>query len=374
MAIGGKATAEGTGRYARKQQQVDSAHYRENAGIRISDLGIGTYLGSHDEETDQRYTEAVAEALQKGINVVDTAINYRFQRSERSVGEAVRRSIENGAVRRDEIVIATKGGFLSFDGAPPRDPMAYLQETFFDSGIIRPQDIVAGCHSMHPDYVRHQLHSSLKNLGLDTIDIYYLHNVETQLEEIDNPEFEKRLGSAFSALEEEAANGAIVRYGLATWDGFRVPPSVRNHLSLERILEIAKSAGGERHRFSVVQLPFNFVYREAAVAPTQMWKGRLVPFLHAAAEANILVMASVPLFQGKLLGQLPAPLAAEFKGVRTDAQRAISFVAATPGLHTALAGMSSITHVEENTNYLQAPRLDSSAWVRIIQNLGRSFA
>src|SRR5439155_23840451 len=56
----------------------------------VSSLGNGTYLGRDDDWTDAAYTVAVRRALQLGINVVDTAINYRNQRSERAVGRALR--------------------------------------------------------------------------------------------------------------------------------------------------------------------------------------------------------------------------------------------------------------------------------------------
>lgn len=51
----------------------------------MSSVGIGTYLGEPDEATDQAYTAAVTRAVELSANVIDTAINYRFQRSERSI-------------------------------------------------------------------------------------------------------------------------------------------------------------------------------------------------------------------------------------------------------------------------------------------------
>ncbi len=56
----------------------------------LSPIGIGTYLGNADEATDLSYTRAIVRAVQLGVNVIDTAANYRFQRSERSIGEALK--------------------------------------------------------------------------------------------------------------------------------------------------------------------------------------------------------------------------------------------------------------------------------------------
>src|SRR5437868_3436600 len=93
------ATAEATRRYAaRFAASAAAGHYREPIGCGtpdeaaplLSSLGIGTYLGEPDSPTDAAYTEAVVAAIEGGINVVDTAINYRLQRSERSIGAALR--------------------------------------------------------------------------------------------------------------------------------------------------------------------------------------------------------------------------------------------------------------------------------------------
>src|SRR5437879_9440302 len=83
------ATPEGTRRYA--QRFAGSAvpgHFREQQRLLLSSIGIGTYLGEPDARTDQAYTDAAIAAVTGGINVIDSAINYRFQRSERSIGAA----------------------------------------------------------------------------------------------------------------------------------------------------------------------------------------------------------------------------------------------------------------------------------------------
>ena len=68
------------------------------------------------------------------------------------------------------------------------------------------------------------LDMSRANLGLDTIDIYYIHNPETQLASVSGPEFLERIRRAFELLEQQVAGGKIGVYGAATWNGFRVAP------------------------------------------------------------------------------------------------------------------------------------------------------
>src|SRR5581483_8408379 len=111
----GCATPEGTARF-RDASGAALGHFRQAAGsLWLSSLGIGTYLGRDDAATDARYAASVRRALQLGLNVVDTAINYRNQRSERAVGAALRESGEG----RDGVVVCTKGGYLAFDGGRP---------------------------------------------------------------------------------------------------------------------------------------------------------------------------------------------------------------------------------------------------------------
>src|SRR5207247_905662 len=152
--ISGSATAEGTKRYlTRLASTVVPAHFRELEGIAVATIGLGTYLGREDGATDVMYQDAIALALELGVNTIDTAINYRHQRSERSVRAALASAISGGAVRRDEVVVATKGGYIPFDGAVPRDARAWFTQTYLDTGIVRPGDVVAGTHCMTPRYL-----------------------------------------------------------------------------------------------------------------------------------------------------------------------------------------------------------------------------
>ena len=226
--IPGFATAEGTERYRRRFPQLEKAgHFRRlqqvpGAGeLWLPSIGLGTYLGEPDEATDQRYTEAIAEALRSGINLLDTAINYRHQRSERNIGHALAKLMDAG-IRRDEVVVCTKTGYLSFDGDMPADPRAYFMKEYVEPGTLKPQEVAGGMHCMAPRYLADQIERSRHNLGLETIDLFYVHNPESQLGEVPREEFRKRLKSAFEMLEKAVKDGAIRLYGTATWNAYRV--------------------------------------------------------------------------------------------------------------------------------------------------------
>ena len=369
--ISGSATAEGTKRYlTRLGSAVDAAHFRELDGIAVATIGLGTYLGREDGETDVMYQDAIARALALGVNVVDTAINYRHQRSERSIRAALASAISGATVRRDEVVVATKGGYIPFDGAVPRDARAWFTQTYLDTGIVRPGDVAAGSHCMTPRYLADQIERSRTNLGLETIDIYHVHNPEAQLEEVDRPEFLARAGGAFEALEQAVRDGKIRRYGTATWNGYREDPGARGYLSLAELVGVARAVAGPDHHFKVIQLPYNLAMSEAFTRANQKVDGGFVPVLEAARRLGVYVMASASVYQGHLTRNLPPLVTELLPGFETDAQRALQFVRSTPGIGTALIGMKSTAHVEENAAVARRPPTPWSEFQRLFSAAG----
>lgn len=298
--------------------------------LKLSSIGIGTYLGNADTATDVSYTNAVVRAVQLGCNVIDSAANYRFQRSERSIGEALKKLREQGFAR-EELVICTKGGYLPFDGTPPRNLREYVNETFVKPGIASFEDVVGGSHCMTPAYLQSQLDQSLRNMGLEYVDVYYIHNPESQLRHISEPEFYSRLKLAFERLEQNRSEGKLANYGVATWDGFRTAAGSGNHHSLVRMIELAREIGGEDHGFRFIQLPFNIAMPEATTVANETIDGEQMTVLEAAKRLGVTVIASASLLQGRI-----------------DPQAAIEFVRSNPGITTALIGMSRVEHVEEN--------------------------
>jgi aryl-alcohol dehydrogenase-like predicted oxidoreductase len=348
--LAGHATADGTARYAaRFAATLAPEHFRpREGGLRVASVGIGTYLGREDDATDALYRAAVARALERGLNMIDSAINYRHQRSERAIGAALADLVARGVVQRDEVLVATKGGFVAFDAAVPPDPGAYFTETYLRPGLVRPEDVAGGSHCMAPRYLEDQIDRSRRNLGLETLDVYYVHNPETQLREVERPEFLRRIRDAFGALENAAREGKIRCYGTATWDGYRQDPGSPDYLSLEEMVAAARDAGGPGHHFEVIQLPYNLAMPEAMTRANQRVGDEMVSMLEAARRLNLYVIASASVYQGQLTRKLPDLIADYLPGLSTDAQRALQFVRSTPGIGTALVGMKSVAHVEEN--------------------------
>lgn len=341
------ATTEGTEKYAARFPNAAEDHFRKAQGLTISSIGIGTYLGNWDAQTDENYTSAVEKFVESGGNVIDTAANYRFQRSERNIGSALRNLSEKG-FGREEIVICTKGGYLPFDTEPPSDVRGYFEENFVKKGIATFDELVGGSHCMSPDYLQNQLDQSLKNMQISAIDVYYIHNPESQLSAVDKSTFEARLSKAFEVLEKNRAMGKLQFYGVATWNGFRISPQEKGYHSLERMVDIAKQIGGANHGFKFIQLPFNLAMPEAYLLSNQAFEGKVYSAIEAAKNLGVSVMISGSIMQGKLSANLPDNIRKIFGNLDSDAQTGLQFVRSTPNVTTALIGMSQANHVAEN--------------------------
>lgn len=334
----------GTKSFADNFSGASTEHFRDAQGLSLSSIGIGTYLGNWDEATDENYKNSIIKYIELGGNVIDTASNYRFQRSERNIGKALRET----KAKRDELFLATKGGFLPFDNEPPSDVQSYFEENFVKKGIATFDDLVGGSHCMTPDYLQSQIDQSLENIGVEGLDLFYIHNPESQLAGgIEKPIFEAKIAKAFERLEENRANGKINYYGVATWNGFRVMPDKPEYHSLERFVQIAKQVGGDENGFKFIQLPHNLAMPEAHLVPNQPANGKAVSTIQAANDLDVSVMVSGSILQGQLASGVPMHIR-ETLGGKTDAQTSLQFVRSTPGVTTALVGMASDLHVEEN--------------------------
>jgi aryl-alcohol dehydrogenase-like predicted oxidoreductase len=349
--ISGHASAESTRSFAsRFSSRFVDDFYRDLADLSVSSIGMGTYLGECDDVEDRRYEHLLAAGIECGLNLIDTAINYRCQRSERAVGNAIREAINSGVVSRDELVVCTKAGYVPLEKEPPssRDAYkAYLASEYFDPGVMSASDVVAGGHCLKPGFLSNQIERSRTNLGLDCIDVFYIHNPEQQLDALSRPEFLQAIREAFAELEANVASGKIGMYGCATWNGFRVFPANKSYLSLSELVAAAVDVGGKDHHFRVIQLPVNLAMTEAIRLPSQHDGTTNYSLVEIARNAGISVIASAALMQSQLTRDLPPAARDLFPGLETDAQRAIAFVRSLP-VTSALVGMRSVEHLKEN--------------------------
>lgn len=155
--LNGFATPVGTKKYLEYaiQKGKPTSHFRIFDNLFLSSIGMGTYLGQVSSEDDKDIENAVYESIKSGaINVIDTAINYRAMKSEKSIGRALYRLIKDDIISRDEVFISTKNDYITNDGDYPTvDVMEYIQKMFISTEIIKPNDISSGYNVLNPNYI-----------------------------------------------------------------------------------------------------------------------------------------------------------------------------------------------------------------------------
>ncbi|HMH09845.1 MAG TPA: aldo/keto reductase, partial [Candidatus Nitrosopolaris rasttigaisensis] len=177
--LSGYATPNGTMKYvdyATQQKGKPASHFRVFEGLYLSSIGIGTYLGEMTAEDDKAVENAVYQSVKSGaVNILDTAINYRAMKSEKSIGRGLSRLINDGIISRDQVFICTKNGYITNDGDYPAiDVMEYVQKMYIATGIIKPDDISSGYNVLNPAYIERCIDKSLLNMHLSTIDLVYV--------------------------------------------------------------------------------------------------------------------------------------------------------------------------------------------------------
>jgi len=149
------------------------------AGPKVGAIGLGcmgmSWAYQESERDDETSVEVIREALDRGVTLLDTADIYGDGHNEELVGRAV-------TGRRDEVVLATKLGLVVDDLAT--------------NAIHRDGS---------PAHVRHAVEASLRRLGTDVIDLYYLHRVDPAVP----------LAETWSAMADLVAEGKVRQLGLS---------------------------------------------------------------------------------------------------------------------------------------------------------------
>lgn len=276
-------------------------HKMEN----ISKIGLGTHLGSFSDEDSRQYEEGVAFAVRNGITGIDTAINYRGMRSEKDIGKAIGALLASGEVHREDIFLATKAGLLFGDVTSGLNPMRYLQEVLAPKGICM-QDFGAyeGLYqTINPDFYEIALQISLQNLGVDTVDVHYIHIPEITRAQLTEDTFYKRLAQLIAWYEEKVKEGKIRFYGLAFEMLAMEPEEEKWYINIEKVGQIAREIEGGDCHFKYIQIPYNRKYPYAATVRNQPFQGEDCTLVEAAHRMGMQVVGSMPLDCGEGFGK-----------------------------------------------------------------------
>ena len=366
--LNGYATPGGTKKYADKavQKGKPPSHFRLFDEMHLSSIGMGTYLGSPNAEDDKAMEEAIYESVKSGaVNVIDTAINYRAMKSEKSIGRALSRLVKDGIVSREEVFICTKNGYITNDGDYPGiDVMEYMQNMFIANGLIDSSDISSGYNVLNPNYLARCIDKSLLNMHLSTVDLVYIHNAfESWHNDVSREQFMEMLSNVFEVYERYRSNGKIRYYGMATWTCFRVPEDNEEYLSLEEVVNLAEKVGGAQHGFRFIQLPYNLSYSEALLLKNQTVQSeRKLTILEAAARLDVKVFTSIPLFQSRLLSaKIP-----DYMGLTDQVAKLVQVIRSSPSVIAPLIGYKKPEHVEQNLRIANIPPLSEEEFGQAI--------
>ena len=368
-----QATPQSTLDFAKKFSYYKDFYVKHNNLI-FSKLGIGTFNKEPYKEENYvfHYIAGVKEAIKNGINLIDTASNYRYGQSEKEIGEALKELIDENEITREELVICSKGGFIQLDFPFPKNPYTWIEDNIINQKLATKDDIELDQHCMTPDYLEWSCEKSLENLGVKSIDIYYLHNPEMQLIKLGHEKFLKKIETIFKRFEKMADKGMIKYYGVAVWNAFINDKYSQEHINLEDLLEIAKKVGGLNHRFKYIQTPFNIAKTSIYTMPTQIVKGEKCTLLQAAHRMNIGVISSSSLLQMNLFKnsfKAETGYLLDSKMVlENDIQLALQFVRSTPGLISSLFASKVPIHIKKNleiTKIKATPRSNYDLMYRV---------
>jgi aryl-alcohol dehydrogenase-like predicted oxidoreductase len=280
MRIPGKATTAATTTYFQQHPTVCSSTV-PTLGWQISQAGFGSYrvtLGEKNHEQALRF------ALQNGINLIDSSSNYGDGGAERLIGRVLTEQIDAGDLRREQMVVVSKAGYLqgfnySLAQQRKKEGRPFPNLVKYAEGLD---------HCIHPDFLDDQLTRSLERLNLETLDVYLLHNPEYYLSwakrrpiplEEARHTYYQRLRLAFQFLEEAVANGRIQSYGISS-NTFPNPVRSYRFTNLAKMWQIAHDIRPDHH-FRWVQLPMNLLETGAATEINQPDKQTVLQFAQA---------------------------------------------------------------------------------------------
>jgi aryl-alcohol dehydrogenase-like predicted oxidoreductase len=210
-----------------------------NTGVMVSTIGLGCYgmSGAYGPADDAESTATIRRALDLGVNLLDTSASYGQGHNHRLIGKAIRG-------RRQEVVIHSKSG-SPHDGAN------------------------AGQGGGDPRYLRPTCEESLRNLGIETLDVFCMSRVDPDV----------------PVEESVGAMAELVKEGKARF----ISLSECSARSLRRASTV--------HPLAALQIEYSLFSRDAEE------QGQI----DACKELGLTMMAYAALGRGMLTGQLPQP-------------------------------------------------------------------
>lgn len=261
-------------------------------GLCVTEVAFGAYRIDIKSPLNR---EALKKALLSGINLIDTSSTYTDGNSELLIGDVLKELVDSNRLSRESLVIVTKAGYLQGQNYELSQTRKQKNKPFPDLVEYR-----RGLeHCIHPEFLEDQITRSLERLGIETIDVYLLHNPEYYLKwaEENNlkltdarEEYYSRIKKAFEYLEKEVKKGRIKYYGISS-NTFPLNADIYDFTCLERVVKIAEEISSDNH-FSVIEFPMNLAETGAYTNINQPDNMTLLEF---ADRKNLGVLINRPL-------------------------------------------------------------------------------
>ena len=309
------------------------------SGSGLSRLILGTHLGDFSDEVSNQYQEAIAYALQNGIASIDGAINYRGMRSEKDEGAAIRKLISDGVLQREDFCITSKAGLLFGDITERTNPQTYLEKHLKPRGITGEDfcEYDGLFQTLNPAFFEVALEQSLQNLGLETIDIHYIHIPEITRAGIGAEAFYDRMEDLFRWYESKVTEGKIRCFGLALEFMGKEPEEEKWHFELEALKRRALKAGNGGTHLKYVIYEYNIGCPYPVTTVSQTVDGQAVTLAEACRRLGFETVASMPFAMGEALKEHSAGELLEF---------------ALGGADHVIVGSKSTEHIRELLAYI----------------------
>lgn len=363
MRIPGKATAVATQSYFQQHPTISTSSLT-GLGWQISQVGFGSYRVSPGEKSQE---QALRQALQSGINLIDTSSNYGDGGAERLIGRVLAEQMDTGELQREQVVVVSKAGYLQgFNYAlaqqRKKEGRPFPNLVKYAEGLD---------HCIHPDFLDDQITRSLERLNLETIDVFLLHNPEYYLSwaqrrpiPLDEARrtYYHRIRLAFEFLEQAVADGRIQSYGISS-NTFPDPASSYTFTELARVWQIAQEISPSHH-FRWVQLPMNLLETGAATEPNQPEKQTVLQFATAhdlAVLVNRPLNAIVQESLTRLADVLPPSYPATPEELSTTVDSCVQLETQFVNQHLTELGLDDETN-QQLQDYLSVGRMLEGQW------------
>lgn len=146
-----------------------------NSDLKISSIGYGSYMGDYDDYTDFRMYDSIkTSVLSGGLNHIDTAPNYRYMKSEETIGKILTSLDNKYGITRDQLIISSKVGYIPENAKKMISKRDMIEKMVKELKVPESEIVKETAHCIDPLYIKYQLEDTLNRLNLEGIDIYYL--------------------------------------------------------------------------------------------------------------------------------------------------------------------------------------------------------